>query len=70
MFLKGKIFWQKFLKCTSEGIHFLVKLQALVPCSFALQALGLALSLMLMFAFASVAINVLPVAALVHSVIA
>ena len=37
--------------------------------SFVLQALGLAFSLILMFVFASVAINVLPVAGLVHSVI-
>ena len=55
-----KYFWQKPFKCTSEGIQFLVKLQAV----------GLALSLILMFIFASVAIKVLPVAGLVHSVIA
>ena len=41
--LKEKIFWQKSLKCTFEGIHFLVKLQAV----------GLAFSLIL-FVFASV----------------
>ena len=43
MLLKEKIFWQKSLKCTFEGIHFLVKLQAV----------GLAFSLIL-FVFASV----------------
>ena len=41
-----------------------------MSCSFLLQAVGLALTLILMFAFASVAINVLTVVGLVHSVIA
>ena len=62
--LKEKIFWEKSMKGTYEGIHFLVKLQdlglALLSCS----------SLTLMFVFASVAINVLTVAGLIHSVIA
>ena len=60
MFLQEKIFWQKSLKYASEGIQFLVKLQAV----------GLTLSLILIFIFVSVTINVLPVAGLVHSVIA
>ena len=60
MFLKEKIFRRKSLKCISEGIHFLVKLEAV----------GLPLSVILMFVFASVAINVFTVAGLVHSVIA
>ena len=59
MFLKETIFWEKSMNCSCEGIHFLVKLQAV----------GLALSLMSMFVFPSIAINALTVARLVHSVI-
>ena len=70
MLLKEKNFWQKSLKCTFEGIHFLVKLQAVGFLSRLAQALGLALSLIFMFIFASIAINVLPVAELVRSIIA
>ena len=49
---------------------FLSKFTSCRPCSFVLQAAGPALSLIIMSVFASVAINVLPVSGLVHSVIA
>ena len=65
VFLKEKIFWQKSLKWISEGIHFLErKVISYSSCSFVLQALGLALSLILIIVFASVTINIFPVARL------
>ena len=65
VFLKEKIFWQMSLKWISEVIHFLErKVISYRSCSFVLQALGLALSLILIIVFASVTINIFPVARL------
>ena len=69
VFLKEKVFWQKSSKWISEGIDFLErKVTSCRLCPFVLQAVGLALSLILIFVFASVTINIFPVARLVHSV--
>ena len=65
-----KDFLAKVLEMHLWRNSFLSKVKSCRFFSFVLEALGLALSLILMFVFASVAINVFPVAGLVHSVIA
>ena len=64
-----KDFLAKILQMHLWKNSVLSKVTSCRSCSFVLQALGLALPFNLMFIFASVAINVLPVAGLVHSVI-
>ena len=68
--LLRKEFLAKVLEMHICRNSFLSKVKSCWFCSFVLQPLGLALFLILMFIFASVAINVLPIAGLVHSVIA
>ena len=65
-----KDFLAKALEMHLWRNSFHSKVKSCRSCSFVLQALGLALSLILMFVFASVTMNVLPVAGLLHSVIA